>query len=532
MTFLNRVTSKINNWLGRTSNMDIIQSRLGEVYLTHDEAIRLSAVWACVSVISKALASSEWNHLKEKPNHDKEAQYNSTGYYLLNKRPNPEITPFSFHEASIAKALLWGDSYAEIERDIVQRPSWLWPLEPERCQGLEYTPAGDYVLRVKNYGRDDTLLLYSDVYHIHGLGLDGRCGLDLVGTAARSFLQALAAERFALKFYQRGGSMGGVLSTDQHLDQAKIDAQKKSVKERVAGVDNAFEFLLLAGGWKFQSLTQDFDKAQLIESRYFLIEETCRWFGVPPHKIAHLLRATFSNIEHEGISFQRDGLKPWAVRCQQEVAYKILPTGPHSCQVDLDWTSAGDAKSQAETSAILVRNGLRKRNELRRRDGFSSLGAEGEILTVESALTTLTNVMNAPPPTANGATVPANPAKEVREPKNEAAYSMFENLFGRVVRRQILRARDAAAKSKDVEDFERRMDATEFSHRRYIANEIREVTAMLADFGVDVAGVPDGFINSMCDEERVTLRIAFEGKALDGAIPADRAKALAKGATE
>lgn len=511
--------------------MVFTHSRLGEVVLTHEEAMRLSAVWACVSVIANAIASSEWCVSREQANRDREPLYNSTAYYLLNKRPNPDMGPFNFLEATFAKALLFGDSYAEIELDVANRPTWLWPLEPQRCQGLERGADNELKLRVKNFDKEDTLLPYANVFHIHGLGLDGRCGLDLVGTAARGLLQALAAERFGLRFFQHGGSMGGVLVTDKTMTKEQLAEQRERVNERVAGVDNAFEFLLLAGGWKYQALTQDFDKSQIKETRYFLIEETCRWFGVPPHKIAHLLHATFSNIEHEGISFQRDGLRPWAVRGQQEADYKLLPNGPFSTQINLEWAAEGDAKSKAETDAILVRNGLAKRNERRRIRGQNSLGPAGDILTVESALTTLDLVAVGPQPGTGGNTA-GTPARQVQQPQNQldAARALFTNCFARCCRRQNLRAKEAMFKARTLGEFEARLDATEFAHRRYVMRELESASETLSGYNVNVA-VSSEFTTRVCDDDRVTLRRAYEAGTVASAFDIDaRAKLLTEGA--
>ena len=52
---------------------------------------------------------------------------------------------------------------------------------------------------------------------------------------------------------------------------------------------------------KFTPIGNEPEKAQLVESRKFQVEEICRWFGVPPHKVQHLERSTFNNIEHLGI---------------------------------------------------------------------------------------------------------------------------------------------------------------------------------------------------------------------------------------
>ena len=57
--------------------------------------------------------------------------------------------------------------------------------------------------------------------------------------------------------------------------------------------------------------------AELLESRKFQAEEICRWFGLPPHKVALLDRATFSNIESQAREALTDCIMPWVLRLER-----------------------------------------------------------------------------------------------------------------------------------------------------------------------------------------------------------------------
>ena len=74
--------------------------------------------------------------------------------------------------------------------------------------------------------------------------------------------------------------------------------------------------MIVDGGMKFERASTDPNDAQFIETRQHQIEEICRWFGVPPHKVMHMLRATFSNIEHQSIEVVVDSITPWAKRIE------------------------------------------------------------------------------------------------------------------------------------------------------------------------------------------------------------------------
>ena len=51
--------------------------------------------------------------------------------------------------------------------------------------------------------------------------------------------------------------------------------------------------------------------------------ELARWLRIPPHKIAHMRDATFSNIESQTREYVTDTLQPWMVRWEQEIQRKL-----------------------------------------------------------------------------------------------------------------------------------------------------------------------------------------------------------------
>lgn len=524
--FVSRVFNRVTSFFGPRRGVIFRRGyQVPGINLTATEALRLSAVWACISVISKAIASSTWEIFIEDENGDREYKRGSSIYRLLNKRPNREMTPFAFHEAMNAVALLYGQSFAEIEMDIMNRPVALWPLDPERSElvrgrmrgegQFEYDPkAGDLFLRVVNLGGPDTFLPYDRVYHIHGLGLDGITGLNMVDVAARPLMMMMASEAFRLKFYENGATLGGILSTDlPNLKQADLDVMKDALKDRVSGVNNAFDFLVLGGGFKWQSITQDFDKAQFIETNHLLIEECCRYWGVPPHKIAHLLKSSFSNIEHQGIEFTRDGLTPWARRGEQEIDYKLLPMGRWAVRLNIEWASEGDSKTQAETDAVLVLNGIAKRNEVRRRRGWNSLGPQGDAVTVQSQLTTLDLVINppAPPEGPTKAGPPGRLASGGAVPSNysTAARNLFLNSVRRMLNHHgVLNESSGAplAKSKYPLWLNRMLEG----HRGFAERQIEQARSVLSDIGVRVTEINLAALDEMIEDDRRLLVEARE----------------------
>lgn len=396
----------------------VIPRQIGGMRVNEETALQVSTVFACISVISKALTSSKWEVFSESPDGNREMRRQSRLWRLLNVRPNEEMTAFDVREAVTIAALLWGNGYAEIERDVAGRPAALWPLHPDRVLP-DRLPDTTLVYRVNNQSGGESIIPARDMFHLHGPGIDGLAGYEMVRLAARAIGHSMAAETFGAAFFGNGTQMGGILEADQEVSDTVKTSIRKAINERHQGAENAHQFLIVDGGLKYKPMSTTPEDAQFIETRHLSVEEICRWYGVPPHKIAHLLRATNNNIEHQGLEFVRDALTPWAERMAQEADFKLLPPGNRiiKTRFDLDWHSDGDAKSRAEADSILVQNGILSRNQVLQRRGLNTIGPDGDKRTVQLNLTTLEKVgeEREPPPS-----VTEEPPDDTIEPSQPA----------------------------------------------------------------------------------------------------------------
>lgn len=372
--------------------------------LSREDGKVLSAVWACMDVISKNISSCpvviyepvEGTKRRKLITRDNRV-------WLLNTRPNREMTAIGLREALFLQAVPDGNAYAEIERDRARRVVAIWPLlntwvTPVRTEG------GALAYEVSDGVNATRLLMAEDVIHLRGPSLNGLLGESIVTRAARSLGVAAAHERFSAAFYGRGAQLGGAVQMTGRL----TDDQKKDLREawehNHAGLGRAHRLLVLDGGATFVQTQVDPKSAQLIEDKKFSVEEVARWFGVPPHKIQQLDRATFSNIEHQSIEFVDGCLFPWAARLTQEFNSKLFNTGSQGpwwySEIDLSRLVRGDAISRASAASNWVQNGVKTRNEIRAEEGLDDAGPDGDVLTVQSNMTTLGRIMQVPPGTA------------------------------------------------------------------------------------------------------------------------------------
>ncbi len=367
----------------------VLPRQTGGVRVTPEVALQISAVWACVSVISKDIAASVWQVFREDLNGDREIHRGAL-HRLLNTAPNSEMTAFEFRESILISALLWGNGYAEIERDAVGRVLALWPLHPERVS-LQRDTDGNLVYRIWNPVSPEVFLRARDVFHIHGPGVEGLVGWDATRLAATLFGHTIATDQFGAAFYANGGHAGAVIETDADLNAEQAGQLRDSIMEQLRGPEKELGILVTTGGLKWKPQSVEPEKAQFIESRQHLIEEIARWFDVPPHKIGHLLRSTFNNIESQRIDYVNK-ITPRAERLRQEAEKKLDVARNIVTRIELDWLAEGNAKDKADADAVLVNNALMSRNEVRRRRGLNAMGPAGDKFTAQLNMTTLEKI--------------------------------------------------------------------------------------------------------------------------------------------
>lgn len=442
------------------------------VVVTAERALELATVWACMDIVSKSLSSCTWNVYEPVPGTKRRTLLDQDmRAWLLNTRPNPEMTGIGFREALFLQALASGNSYAEIVTDAAGRVAELWPLDGARVRPNR-SEDGSLVYDYSQPSGETVRLPQSRVFHLRGPGLNGLMGENIVARAARSLAVAAAQERFSADFFGRGAQLAGVLEIPTKVGAPQHELLRKEWAEtHSGGGKNAFKPLILEGGMQFKPVSIEPGKASLVDDKKFSVEEICRWFGVPPHKVQHLEHATFSNIEHSSIEFVRDSLRPWERRICQEADAKLFSQtrGPwRYTEIDLSPLTRGDAQSRAQAQASWRQNGIMTANEIRAQEGLDDVGDAGDVLLVQQNMTRLDTLGAAPASQPQPGAVPVEPALAVHR---QAAVSALKGARNRFLRRLENRAASVASKP----DAGRRMD-------EFRADQVAVVFDELLDF--------------------------------------------------
>ena len=336
------------------------------VVVSETRALQASAVYACVRLLSSAVASVPV-HVYERLARGRRAATAHPVDWLLHEEPNPLMSSVALRELMQLHLCLRGNAYALIERDKAGRVLALWPL----AQSQVFVDLRDgtltYYVRIAG---ETYPLRPSDVIHVRNFSYDGYRGLSPIQMARQAVGLAIGAEEFGARFFANGANPGGVIQYPGKLDDAGFQRLSESWRNAHQGVANAHRVAILEEGAKFQAMTISNQDSQFLETRKFQVAEIARIYGVPPHLIGDTDRSTSwgTGIEQQSIGFVQYVLMPWIRRWESELTAKLFlgaEKGRYYVRFALDGLLRGDAKTQAAAWATGRQWGWLSANDVR-----------------------------------------------------------------------------------------------------------------------------------------------------------------------
>lgn len=271
--------------------------------VTPDSAMRVATVYACVRIISGAVATLPLHVKRRVDERTREDASDTPIWTVLRKRPNRWQTPSQFRRMLQAHLLLRGNAYAMIvrSRGMVQE---LIPLHPDR---VEVSQADDLALDYI-YTRPDgrrIRLSQAEVFHLVGLTLDGVHGVSAISYARETIGLSLAMEDHGATTFRNGARVSGVLKHPNKLGPEAVAHLKAGLEEFRAGGEQEGKNLILEEGMDYARIAMTAEDAQWIESRKFSRTDIAMFFGVPPHMIGDTEKSTSwgTGIEQQSIGF-------------------------------------------------------------------------------------------------------------------------------------------------------------------------------------------------------------------------------------
>jgi HK97 family phage portal protein len=360
---------------------------------TDDRAMQITAVYACVKIITQTVATLPL-FMYERTGNGRVLVTDHPVNDLLRIKPNGMMTPLDFRQAMTAQLCLGGNSYAFIERS----GSRITALTPARFGCMVPKRVDNRV--VYEYQTDKGLRPFaaSDILHVKGFGTDGIVGLSPLKYGAQAFGVTVATEQYAGNSFGSGGRPAGVLMTDRVLSDVQRD-QIKTIYENVQAGDGLF---VLEGGTKYEAISIPPDDLQMLQSRQFQLGEIARMFGVPSFLINDTEKQTSwgSGIEQMNLGFLAYGLRAYLVQWEAAINSALFTPAEqrkYFVEHSIEGLLRADSTARAAFYSSGIQNGWLTRNEVRALENWEPVEGADQ-LTAQVNMAPLDKLGTAPKP--------------------------------------------------------------------------------------------------------------------------------------
>jgi len=343
------------------------------VTVNTDTALRFTAVFAAIKLLAENIAGLPKSVMVRTKDGGYQPAVKHPAHALLYVRPNAYMDVFTFWFTIIAWLEGKGNAFAVIRYD-KGKPAALHPVYPDWVKVVFVNGEKMYVVKATNpdFSFLDGTYLENEMLHFMLFTFDGIVGVDPISYNAAAIGEGIAAQKFTADYFRTGGAIKGTIETEQALGDDDFDRfQAHWNKTATNGSTPILEY-----GFKYKAINLSPEASQLIQSKVFSIDDIARIFCIPPHMLAELSHATFSNIEQQNIFFGEYSLRPICKRIEKQLELKLFTDkerGDYHVKFDLNGLMRGDAQARAVFYEKGINAGWMTPNEAREFEGMKRL---------------------------------------------------------------------------------------------------------------------------------------------------------------
>lgn len=331
---------------------------LSGVSMNQDDALKLSAVYACVRIYADTVSTLPMD------------AFTNQGADRVPVRPQPVwvtsadtgVTRQDHLVQVLVSLLLDGNAYVLVTRNDSGQVVALTALDPLKVEARR-NPA-----RQIEYVYDQRLVLGAEeILHITELRKPGTLkGVSRVDYLKESLGLAKALEEFSARFFGSGSVTDIVIEAPGNLTREQARDLADGWEEHHRGIRKAHRPGVLGGGAKVTKIGVDPENSQLLASRAFSVEDICRAFRVPPHMLGVTTPGSMSyaSVEQNAIQWVRFSVTPIVARL--EAAYSSLLPAGQFIKFNLDSLLRGDTQTRFAAYSTGLQSGFMSVNDVRR----------------------------------------------------------------------------------------------------------------------------------------------------------------------
>ena len=275
--------------------------------VTERSALAFTAFWRGVQIISGTIAGLPLKTYSDGGGERTEVK-------SIFDDPCPAyFTRFEWVQFVMVHLCVHGNAYLLHQYNDAGALASLFPLHPSMVH-VKNEPGIGRVFTVNIPGEDwgqNLELTEEDITQVMGMSLDGLTGLSPISICRNSLGAGLAADKAAARQFASGLMIGGLVTSDENLEEDDARAVVAGLKAKMGGVNNAGDLAFVNASLKISPWSMTSEDAQFLESRVHQVEEVARILGIPPHLLGQTEKQTSWGT---GVAEQNRGLARYTLR--------------------------------------------------------------------------------------------------------------------------------------------------------------------------------------------------------------------------
>ena len=359
--------------------------------------------FTCLKVLSEAVSKLPIALQKVTDDNGIIDMTSDTLWTTIRTRPNPFMTPCTFWSATENCRNHYGNAYVYIDRSTSGVN--LWILDP-KCVRIKMSMLCDlseqpdiYYVYTSPQSGEEHVYKSDEILHFKtsttfggliGLSVQEKLKLSLDGAVkSQEMLNSLYENNFVPKVavqFQPGAETNTQLK-EQYIQQLQNYADGK--------VKGTRSFLPVAFGTSLVPLNIKLTDGQFLELRKYTALQIASAFGIKPNHLNDYEKSSYTNSETQQLAFYTDTMLYFIKQYEEELNFKLLSDEQRKAGYRFKFNIAavlrGDTKSQLESLAQGVSNGVYTPNEARRnldlpsKPGGDRLYFNGSNIPIEQA---------------------------------------------------------------------------------------------------------------------------------------------------
>lgn len=347
-------------------------------------ALQIGALMLCCDVISQDISKATFRLRQELENGTSKivSPRRNEMAAFLKLEPNHRHTWRNFMEMMVYWSCLTDNAYAGVIRSADGTVLELIPFQTGRVREVVsgrtvyYEVTASTMQEQALLGSGFRVFNEEDMIHVRTRMIDGMDGYSTL-TAGRKTLEIMnKLSDFRKNLFGEEGQMRGVFTRDNNepIPEEIFQRLRQQFKILMNKFRQLTEPVILEGGVKFATISSNPKEMELAAQFEAQLNEVCRLFRMPPHKIFMMSGEKYQNLETNEKMYVGDTLIPRALAFEDQFAKTLLSRKDRLSfffEFDRNQMTLRDPKSETERTIKAAERGIIMRNEARAIFGYN-----------------------------------------------------------------------------------------------------------------------------------------------------------------